>query len=83
MAGGKVNASPLGNQALPLRRAIPQRGLCKSREPGSLALQVPLMVREQMNSTLKASCEESHHTGASKPEVCGTSDSPGELVSAF
>lgn len=55
MAGGKVNVSPLGNQALPLRGAIhfTSKNLCKSREPDGLALEMPLMVREEMNSTPK------------------------------
>lgn len=55
MAGGKVNASPLRNQALPRRGGIrfPLKNLCKSKEPDGLALEMPLMVREEMNSTPK------------------------------
>ena len=46
----------MGNLALLSEESslLPQRGLCKSREPDGLALEVPLMVREQVNSTPKA-----------------------------
>lgn len=43
---------------------LPQRGLCKSKEPHGLAVEMPWLVRGQMNSTPKVlppgegSCEE-------------------------
>lgn len=67
---------------------LPQRGLCKSREPDGLAplmaLEIPLMVREQMNSTPKVQVLPLDRTAVrSEPsqgnpswKSVGTSDSP-------